>query len=751
MRLPIYLASLVAFIGASLGGAPTALSDGRRIITRKAVVVGIDRYRATPERALEPLRGAVTDARGMADLLKQSFGFDDVRLVLDQDATRARILSAIRDLAKDARPGDVRTFFFSGHGGRVSNDASPEPDKLDETIVPIDWATGGGDLRDKELAREFNAVVDRGVVLTVILDSCHSGSAVRGVAEVPKGARAKSAGLDPRRVSDPAIPSPPEVRGALILSAAQDVEQAVELDTPKPHGALTGALLDTLKEAGATAEPAYRIFLRVKGAMKRDVRQNPVLAGTQQRQRTTLFDASPATVLTKTEVSVSYHDGEYVVEAGFDLGLGVGSLVGKRDAKGVYAKLEVTQLDGVSSAKARFREGDAQLAANGGRFEVLEWSAIPGTNLLVDLGDLASSDEELNRARADLEAVKAIPGVEWAADPTGWTHWLEWERTARGPTWVLYGPDGARPLTPQELRAWRPPAGKKARLFGVLPPARSVVEVLRDRWKKPGGWVTVSASRAEAHYRLIGGLAASGPAYCLVRAPDKAVGPLASLPAWTDRQPIAESQGGSKAAAAALAEAADRLARAYAWLVLRSPAAYDGTFPYRLALRRKEDGQLKRNGDVVTAGETYGLALIADREALDRVQPRWVYIFAMDSYGKRQLVFPRVTSGDVENRVPGGQKVPAEVVLTQATFSVSPPFGRDSFFLLATENKLPDPEALNEDGVRTRGWTPGAGGDVLPIDLLMPVTQRTRGIAMPPQPAEWTLQRIEVTSAGAKK
>jgi hypothetical protein len=278
---------------------------------------------------------------------------------------------------------------------------------------------------------------------------------------------------------------------------------------------------------------------------------------------------------------------------------------------------------------------------------------------------------------------------------------------------------------------------------------RSLVEVLGARWSKPGGWVTVAASRAEAHYRLIGQPGPSGPEYSLVRAA-RMTGQVGALPLRTDRYSIAEAEGGPAAAAAELNEAAQRLARAYAWIVLRSPALSDAKFPYRLALRGR-NGIVKHDGDVVVKDETYGLSLTADPGALgDRVQPRWVYVFAMDSHGRRQLVFPRSGFGDVENRVPVGKVALPEVVLTASTFTVAPPFGRDSFFMLATENKLPDPEALNEDGVRTRGLR-GAGGDPLPVDLLLPVTQRTRGFAVVPLPADWTLQRIEVKSVEASK
>jgi hypothetical protein len=110
--------------------------------TRKALLVGIDRYASSPPRWLKPLRGAVSDARAMAALLKDNYKFE-VRVLPDEEANRDAILRAIREtLVEGTSPGDVRVFFYAGHGSQVSNTESPEPDKLDESIVPFDAPAG---------------------------------------------------------------------------------------------------------------------------------------------------------------------------------------------------------------------------------------------------------------------------------------------------------------------------------------------------------------------------------------------------------------------------------------------------------------------------------------------------------------------------------------------------------------------------------------------------------------------------------
>ena len=60
---------------------------------------------------------------------------------------------------------------------------------------------GGFDVRDREMARIFNAALDKGIHLTAIFDSCHSGGISRGI-----GPRYKERMLafDPRDIGESA-------------------------------------------------------------------------------------------------------------------------------------------------------------------------------------------------------------------------------------------------------------------------------------------------------------------------------------------------------------------------------------------------------------------------------------------------------------------------------------------------------------------------------------------------------------------
>ncbi|KAF8538860.1 hypothetical protein BDD12DRAFT_840666 [Trichophaea hybrida] len=90
----------------------------------------------------------------------------------------------------EARPGDVVYIHYSGHGAQART-VYPElkgPNSVDEALVPCDIHCGGRYLRDFELAELLDIMVQKGLVVTIVLDSCHSGSASRGPrGEVPRG------------------------------------------------------------------------------------------------------------------------------------------------------------------------------------------------------------------------------------------------------------------------------------------------------------------------------------------------------------------------------------------------------------------------------------------------------------------------------------------------------------------------------------------------------------------------------------
>ena len=151
-----------------------------------ALLLGINGYKFP----IPPLRGCLTDVDLQRELLVNRFGFHpkDILLVTDEaeiKPTRQNILDAFENhLIKQAKPGDVVVFHFSGHGSRVIDpDPLPGSMGLNGTMVPLDRKSedGSGTVRDimgRSLFLLMYALQTENV--TVVLDSCHSGGGTRG-------------------------------------------------------------------------------------------------------------------------------------------------------------------------------------------------------------------------------------------------------------------------------------------------------------------------------------------------------------------------------------------------------------------------------------------------------------------------------------------------------------------------------------------------------------------------------------------
>lgn len=142
-------------------------------MAKKAFCVGINDY---PYEGSD-LNGCVNDAHAWAELLKNHFDFpsSDVKLITDMDATKKNIMEGIKNLLAGARAGDVLIFTNSSHGTYIA-DTDGDEEQYDEALCPVDVADNL--IVDDEL-RQLFVNIPEGVRLTVISDSCHSGTVTR--------------------------------------------------------------------------------------------------------------------------------------------------------------------------------------------------------------------------------------------------------------------------------------------------------------------------------------------------------------------------------------------------------------------------------------------------------------------------------------------------------------------------------------------------------------------------------------------
>ncbi|PRP84269.1 putative cysteine protease [Planoprotostelium fungivorum] len=149
---------------------------------RKALLIGIN-YTGTSAA----LRGCVNDVKRIKGFLTNK-GFPDTpetMLVLTDDGnndpnkkpTKANMLAGLKWLLTNVAAGDSLFLHYSGHGGRVADTNGDEDDGFDETIIPLDYESAG-QIVDDDLHKIVCEPLPKGARLTVIFDSCHSGTAL---------------------------------------------------------------------------------------------------------------------------------------------------------------------------------------------------------------------------------------------------------------------------------------------------------------------------------------------------------------------------------------------------------------------------------------------------------------------------------------------------------------------------------------------------------------------------------------------
>lgn len=261
-------------------------------MSKKALCVGINNY---PYEG-QDLQGCVNDAHAWADLLVNHFDFprSDVKMLLDADATKKNILDGVKNLTTGAEPGDVLVFTNSSHGSYQID--KKEDEEYDEVICPYDIEDNL--LIDDEL-REIFADIPECVRLTVICDSCHSGTITR---IIPGLEERRIRFLNPSVRGDKEIDDPWKARprrlkkypqskmNDVLVAACTDIELAYDAKFGDKHyGALTHFALHTIQNANYKITYAD-LVKRVKSLLKKGrFPQHPQLEGKRQNKKRQIF------------------------------------------------------------------------------------------------------------------------------------------------------------------------------------------------------------------------------------------------------------------------------------------------------------------------------------------------------------------------------------------------------------------------------------------------------------------------------
>ncbi|KAH7010939.1 caspase domain-containing protein [Macrophomina phaseolina] len=157
-------------------------ADGGR---RRALLIGIDDYPRSP------LSGCVADVTSMESVLRHHYEFHEIDKLLapiraagaEETAageattmpTRANLISAIRAIGQRSERGDFVYIHYSGHGTQLKTVYDKKGSTIDEALICFD----GTYIRDIELGVLLDELAAKELSISVTLDCCHSGGALR--------------------------------------------------------------------------------------------------------------------------------------------------------------------------------------------------------------------------------------------------------------------------------------------------------------------------------------------------------------------------------------------------------------------------------------------------------------------------------------------------------------------------------------------------------------------------------------------
>ncbi|MFN0006325.1 MAG: caspase family protein [Planctomycetota bacterium] len=235
------------------------------------------------------LSGPVNDVELFAKTLEQVFAVPPSRMTKlagwpeEESArpTKANIVRALQELERAAQKGEWIVIYMAGHGSQQpssSESLSDEPDGLDEVFLPADVRPSpDGEkiphgLSDDEIADLVRRIRAKGADVWLVIDSCHSGTMLRGGGAddvvlrfvAPDRLGVRGAG-GRKRNEAPAAAKPSDALttdgivafyGAQSFGSAPEMKLPPDAENPEPHGLYTYLLARELHKLGSTA--SYR-------------------------------------------------------------------------------------------------------------------------------------------------------------------------------------------------------------------------------------------------------------------------------------------------------------------------------------------------------------------------------------------------------------------------------------------------------------------------------------------------------------
>jgi hypothetical protein len=336
-----------------------------------ALLIGINFYfphRLPEGNYYKNLRGCVQDINHVETYLKDTFNLTPDQIIkLTATAsdnpnqpqeppellpTYENIVAKFKELTAKAKPQDRVYIHYSGHGGRAKTiyENIKGFGTLDEALVPTDIGQPNSCyLRDLELAKLLEEMVEKELVVTLVLDSCHSGGATKDI-ETDEGNVRRGGFIDMMERPTDSLVAPlqelaqnwqisteysrnitvvngllPEPKGYTLIAACREDEFAYEkvFEGTERNGALTYYLLKALRKYGIDIPVKY-LYDHISNLVRNDFkRQTPLLIG--ETDRTFLGGQSVVTSLNAPVMKVDIPKNRVQIQMGEANGLKKGA------------------------------------------------------------------------------------------------------------------------------------------------------------------------------------------------------------------------------------------------------------------------------------------------------------------------------------------------------------------------------------------------------------------------------------------
>jgi len=278
--------------------ATTTRQEGEVTGVRRSLHIGINDYPGTRN----DLQGCVNDAIEWQNLLKEKFGFKPTKTLLNGEAKVRTVVTEMEKLIEVSNPGDAIVITYSGHGSTVRDKNNDEEDGKDET-----WYLYDGNLLDDKIRELIHKLKD-GVKLTVISDSCHSGTVTRGMmSAISENHRSKPRYMPPENdevaIRMASLPThrrfflPEKDMKEVLLTGCLSTEYSYDAYFDKPMGAFSHTAINIIRDNDhMTYEDFYKEVRKRLPSSRYP--QTPCLEGKNENKKELMF----------TEVSGKAHD-----------------------------------------------------------------------------------------------------------------------------------------------------------------------------------------------------------------------------------------------------------------------------------------------------------------------------------------------------------------------------------------------------------------------------------------------------------